>query len=535
MLPPFEKINRTEHFPKIHARANCLLARTIRNLDHDQWSSSTSGSSTTTTSSPIAESPESHGVQSELPSHLAMPPPNPEAVRAARQKALDDKMPDVVTASRRLHNVLGFSNSIPGQSPLAPAISPQLRVRPKWMNNARRLVASLRTCKNFAVNMNRTSENLEFLDRRILSESDANGSAAIESRTKLTGPHSQSTSTKDAANVDHGIEDTVAFGAQKFGNTTKVGKVELNHDTSSPTEEMIATDLGGNKGPGITNTSAVVATSVSGKNESTVQTNKENPGLSKIWPKISVPDPMETPGTFTNALCHQQDFHVRPVLALTLREPTPPGQYSATPRGKILLHLEVGLDDVEALCQGTFTIDDSSYWKENLRKQQSLQKAAKAKEGIQAESQGKEQHQLEEGHGSEPWVFFGMRFQQTGEDKRTGKGGKWACFSVPMRSCSSNTGNNEAATFGGGCDCQGISVPQYSAKVQRLESRISKGGIARMDLWQNAGEWRGGVWSQVEQAMANNSLMVSSLHATEDSATAPMQRAGEAEANRPTA
>ena len=378
--------------------------------------------------------------------------------------------------------------------------------------------------------MNRTSENLEFLDQRLLSEGDTTRSAAIESTTKLMGPHSQSTSVEDAANVDYGVEDAVAFETQKFGDATG-----LNHDTSSPTEELIATDPVENKGPGINNISAVAATTVSGENKSIMHTEKENQGPSTIWPKISVLYPMDTPGTFTNAICHQQNFDVRPLLALTLRETTPLIEYSATPRGRILLHFEVGLDNVEALCQGTFTIDDSSHWKENLRKQPSLRKPANAKEDIQAESQGMEQQQIEDGYGNERWVFFGVRFQQTGKDKRKGKGAKWACFGVPVRSCSSHTGNNEAATIGGGCDSEGISVPQYSTTVRRLESRISKGGIACMDLWQNAGEWRGRVWSQVEQAMANNSLVVSSLHAIEESATAPRQRAGEAAANGPTA
>ena len=136
MFPPSKKIERTEQFPKIHARANCSWARTIRNLDHDPGSPSTSGSSTTI-SSPIAESPKPYGVQSEPLSHLAMSLSNHEAARAARQKALDDKMPDVLAASRRLQSALGISHSTPGQSPATPAISPQLRARAAWTYNAR--------------------------------------------------------------------------------------------------------------------------------------------------------------------------------------------------------------------------------------------------------------------------------------------------------------------------------------------------------------------------------------------------------------
>lgn len=516
MFPPPKKIKRTEDFFELHARPNCPPAITIQNQDHNHGQSSILGFSTTT-SVPIAESLEPpYDVRSERLNHLAMSLSNLKAARAARQKALEDRMPAVLAASQRLQSVLGYSNCA---RPLAPAIFPQLRDKPVWMKNAGRLVASLRMCKNFAVGMNRTSESLEFLDRSILSDSDTTASAAIESRTKLMAPHSQSTSVTDATNMDHGIEDAVAFGIQDFGNAPEVGKVDLDDDTSSPTEVLVATYLVANNGPGITETSAVAANIVSGENESTMQTNKENTRPSKLWPKILVPDPKETLGPFTDAICHQRNFHARPLLTLTLRERTPLNEYSATSRGKLLVHFEVGLDNVKALCQGTFMIDDSFDWEE-ICKQQHLPKPAKAKEDIQAKSQGMEQHQTQEGYGQEPWLFFGVSFRRTAKEKLKGERGKWACFGVPVRSCSSNTSNYEAATVGGGCDSEGISVPPYSAKVRRLESRISKEGTFCMDLWRNVGEWRGGVWSQVEQAMANNALMVSSLSAMEEFAAA---------------
>lgn len=240
-------------------------------------------------------------------------------------------------------------------------------------------------------------------------------------------------------------------------------------------------------------------------------------------------------GTFTSAICHQQDFHVAPLLTLTLRETTPVVEHAATQRGGILLHFEVGLDDVESLCQGTFTIDDSSYWKENSCEQQRLQKPAKAKTDTQAQAQGVEQYQIKKGHGQGCWVFFGVRFQRTEKDKRKGKRGRWACFGIPLQSCSPVTSNTEVAMYGGGCDSEGISVPRYMAEVQRLESRVSIGGIACMDLWQNADEWKGEAWSQVKQVIANNSLVVSSLRATEKFVTAQMRRAGMTEANGPNA
>lgn len=590
MFPPSKKIKLTEDFSESHARANCPLAETIRNPNQNQGQFSTSGSSNMTLS---------------LPS-------NPEAARAARQKAMNDKMPDILALSRRLQSALDISDSAPRQAPLPSSTFPQPGGRPVWMNGVR-LRASLRLCTNFAVDMNRRSESLEFLDRKFLSERVATASAAIESGTKRKARHDQvvghgiedtsdaemtdtedkiptlelsadsknsspngfdpagrfvkdseavsqvnttepakrvshkvvlkassqpsaafnsatvatkpttkhpelqglsSSSVQYAANVDHGIGDTIAFGDRQVENTTIFANVDLKDDASSPIEELVATDVAADTGLGNTTTSAVTAKTVSGENEITVQADKENARPSKNWPTFSVPDPMKMPGTFTTAICHQQDFHVAPLLTLTLRETTPLVEYSATQRSKILLHFEVGLDNVEAMCQGTFTIDDSSYWEDNLCEQDQMQKSAKAKADIQARSQRMKQHQIKKGYGQGRWVFFGVRFQPTGKDKRKGNGGRWACFGVPLQSCSPVTRNAEAITFGGGCDSEGINVPQYLAKVWRLEYRVSTGGIACMDLWENADEWRGGIWSQVKQAMANNSLIVCSLHAT---------------------
>lgn len=417
-----------------------------------------------------------------------MLPSNPQAARAARQKFLHDKIPDVVALSRRLQTALDISN---------PATD---RPRAVLRVHARRLAAALRMCKSFPVDMNRKSENLEFLDLRILAESDATAGTAIESRTESTGPHSQ-------------VEDTIAFDIQEVGNATIAKKDDRKDNTSSPTEKPVATDLMENSSLGTTPTSAVAASTVSGDDESTVQTNEENPRPSKVWPE---PDCLQMPGPFTTAICHQEDCYVVPILTLTLRETTPLVGCSATQRGQILLHFEVGLDDVEALCQGKFTVNDSSYWQENRYEQQQLGKPAKAKADIQAPSQGMEQHQIEKGCGQGSWVFFGVRFRQTGKKKRKEKAGKWACFGVPVESTWSLTCNTEAATYGGGCDSEGISVPQYVTKVKRIESRLSVGGIACMDLWQNADAWRGGVWSQVKQAMANNSLTVSYLRRPEE-------------------
>lgn len=76
------------------------------------------------TSSPTAEPSEpqgfqreSKGIHGEPQDHLGMSPPKPKAARAARQKALQDKMPDVLAASRCLQSVLGIFDSDPRPNP----------------------------------------------------------------------------------------------------------------------------------------------------------------------------------------------------------------------------------------------------------------------------------------------------------------------------------------------------------------------------------------------------------------------------------
>ena len=610
MFPSSKRIKLTKSCSASHACGDFALAGTMQNQDQDEdpdpGQSSTSSSSKMTLS-PAAESPEPYDTKSEGSNRPAMSLSNPGAARVARQKAINEKMPDILAVSRRLHSALDISDSVSRQNSLMPFTFPQIRVGPVLMNGVR-LRASLRMCTNFAVDMNRKSENHDFLDRRILSESSTTTDPAIVSNTRMTGVHDQGlnhgikdnsdtvmTNMKNkvsifdlAAAPEHGSPndsekahrsindpqavlqiDPVGPGcgeanevSNKFAsnassqlsaassNTTVTAAIVIKHPEiqalssssaksaakiSSPAEKTVAT--GAVKSTDLEKPimSAVTATTVSVENESTAQVDKENPRPGKIWPQFSVPDPMKMPGTFTSAICHQQDFNVAPLLTLTLREITPVVECSATQRSQILLHFEVGLDNVEALCQGTFTIDDSSYWQENLQKHQSLRKQANAKANIQAQSKEVEQYQIRKGHGQGCWVFFGVRFRQTGKDKRKGKGGKWACFGVPLQSCSPVASNTEVATYGGGCDGEGISVPQYLAKVRRLESRVSTGGIACIDLWQNADEWGSGVWSKVKQAMAKNSLIVSSLRATEEIVTAQMRRAGMTEANGPNA
>lgn len=313
-------------------------------------------------------------------------------------------------------------------------------------------------------------------------------------------------------------------------DTTAIARTVLNDGTAVSNDGPMGTTTLARANPNSTTTSITANDAANEDRENMRQAGKLS--TKNLRRKFSVPDPVKMPGTFTGAICHQKEFSASPILTLTLMDtpspPPPPKRRPIASGSKFILHFEVGLDGVEALCQGQFTIDQSSHWKDNIHAKR-LGKGEKVDAGVQ------EPNQIIKGNGEGRWLFFGVRFKQTGKDERKGKGGKWACFGVPTEACSHIASNSELARYGGGFDGQGNIVPPYSAKVQRMQSRFSTGGIACMDLWQGADEWRGGVWAEVKHAMARNGLLVSFLYSAERIEAVEMRREGmvEVEANRP--
>ncbi|MCJ1466271.1 hypothetical protein MMC07_004890 [Pseudocyphellaria aurata] len=224
-------------------------------------------------------------------------------------------------------------------------------------------------------------------------------------------------------------------------------------------------------------------------------------------PQRAIPDPPSMPGTFTNAICHQKELLMVPVLALTMMDMTPSMHAPTVQRCVLLSHLEVGLDGVEALCQGCATIDESEYWRENVREPR-IGRLGIGKAGSGGYSESLKQEQLQKGMGRGNWLWFGIKFQQSGEEKKKGKGGKWACFGVPIEALQGEVKEKGTAKCGGGVDGDGIEVPMHDVNVTRMTFRLSIGGIACMDLWEGAEHWRDGAWEGIKKAMAQNGLLV---------------------------
>ena len=571
---------------------------------------------------PIGIQGNPQAVKANSADHLPMSPPNRKAARAARQKTLQEKVPGVLAASRRLQSALTILDSAPPPDPPQQSTLTPLGIGVLAMNGVR-LRAALRVCANFAVNMNRKSENKDFLDGRMLpgtsaadnlvtgvniqekspgndglvcgtkntpdilmidaddgipnvksmtdtdenAQKDANradsyseddsadagplnspphvvslstelsNSTVVAQGTTvehLKGKKQAARATMSATDFNKNTREPIEYGSGAIENSPAIADYSLQPASIFARDEQMAGDMVA--GTDCRNAAArhSIAPVLGGEEASDPKAEKESTPPGKIWPIFLVPDPMKMPGTFTSAICRQRNFHASPILTMTLRGMSSSIESPTTQSSRILLHFEVGLDRVEALCTGEFRIDDGSYWEENIREKR-LRKLAEAKACIQDPGKVVEQNSIKKGEGEGWWIFFGVRFQQTGKDKRKGKGGKWACFGAPMKACLPVTSDGEVAMFGGGCDDEGNDVPAYAAKVRRLETRFSTGGISCMDLWQNADEWGGGVWAKVKHAMANNSLLVSSLYAAEEIITAKMRRAGMTEANGPNA
>lgn len=224
-------------------------------------------------------------------------------------------------------------------------------------------------------------------------------------------------------------------------------------------------------------------------------------------PQRAVPDPLSMPGTFTNAICHQKEFLVVPILALTMMDITPTLHAPTAQRCVLLSHLEVGLDGVEALCQGCVTIDESTYWRESVREPR-IGRLGIGKAGSGGYSEVLKKEQLQKGMGRGDWLWFGIKFQQSGKEKKKRKGGKWACFGVPIEAMKGEVMEEGTAMCGGGMDGDGNEVPKHEVNVTRMTFRLSIGGIACMDLWEGAGQWQDGAWEGIKKAMAQNGLLI---------------------------
>ena len=258
-----------------------------------------------------------------------------------------------------------------------------------------------------------------------------------------------------------------------------------------------------------------VSTSLTKKTLDNESLNEEKAPVShapRKYPRF--PDPQMMNGSFTDAICQYDDFTVKPILALTLKDVTPLMHLPNRERCILLKHFEVGLDGVEAIVAGEVIIPESLLWKKQVREER-LGKLGTLKSGRGGYSKELEDHQRRCHYGEGRWMFFGIKFQQSHSEKKKGNG-KWGCFGAPLEAVQRFDAVEEQIAVGGGTDIMGKAVPSHSERFLRTNVKFSSGGVPCMDLWNGAKEWDDGVWIDVRKAMASNCLVVNTLYQTKD-------------------
>ena len=243
--------------------------------------------------------------------------------------------------------------------------------------------------------------------------------------------------------------------------------------------------------------------------------NEEQAPVSRVprtYPRF--PSPQMMNGSFTDAICQYDDFTVKPILALTLKDVTPLMHIPNRERCILLKHFEVGLDGVEAIVAGEVIIPESLFWKKQVREDR-LGKLGTLKSGRGGYSKELEDHQRRCHYGEGRWIFFGIKFKQSHSEKKKGKG-KWGCFGAPLEAVQRFDAIEEQITVGGDTDIKGKAVRSHSERFLRTNVKFSSGGVPCIDLWNGAEEWDDGVWIDVRKAMASSCLVVNTLYQTKD-------------------
>lgn len=431
-------------------------------------------------------------------------------VREARDKHLRDRMPRVQQSSRRLQSALEILDTDPWPTPIVPFQVHKDLVK----SNTVHLRNALRLCEVFAVDMARKTEKLDFLDDRVLEfHQEKPETMAAKQEQSVAEPEEVDPATKyfedqPYTSVDRDTLDAVMTDAG-HETTPKMGSTIQDAVSGEATPKALDISEASDEDASPRGDQHNIALSKEARDESESKGNSNMAFAQrgKDSPQSAIPDPLSMRGTFTNAICHQKEFLPAPILALTMIDVTRAIHAPTRPRCVLLSHLEVGLDGVEALCQGFVTIDESTYWRENVREPR-IGRLGIVKAGRGGYSEALEQEQLKKGMGQGGWLWFGIKCQQSGKERKKGKGGKWACFGVPMEAMQQGEREEGTAMYGGGVDGDGNTVPRTEVKVERLTCRISVGGIACMDLWEGAEQWQSGAWGKIKKAMARSGLLI---------------------------
>ena len=228
-----------------------------------------------------------------------------------------------------------------------------------------------------------------------------------------------------------------------------------------------------------------------------------------------VPQPENMPGTLTEAICNYMPLEAKPILALTLDRVDSPIPSPTDKRCILLKHFEVGLDGVEGLCQGTVRIPETS--ERVAEREMRVGKLGTFKQGDGGFYKSlRSAQQKEQQYGKGYWFFFGVKFKQTGKERKLRKGGKWLLFGAPIEAVYHLEVKRiqESCTIGlgGGVDKSGTAIKSFKADFKRTHTLFSRGGPAPIDIWPGGEDWDDGVFKEIRAAMANNGLRVGFLY-----------------------
>ena len=232
-----------------------------------------------------------------------------------------------------------------------------------------------------------------------------------------------------------------------------------------------------------------------------------------------VPQPEKMPNTLTEAICSYIPLEAKSILTLTLERVDAPIPSPTDQRCILLKHFEVGLDGVEGLCQGTAKIPETP--DVAAERERRVGKVGMFKQGHGGFYKTlKRTQQKEQQYGKGYWYFYGVKFKQTGKEKKLRKGGKWLLFGAPIEAVYrldiKRNQDNVSVMLGGGVDKSGTACGTLKTNFKRRHTLFSRGGIAPVDIWPGGEDWDDGVLKEVKEAMSNNGLRVGFLYADDE-------------------
>ena len=484
---------------------------------------------------------------------------NPYKAQEEREQSFMGRLPYVQATSRQLQSHLEiFDDEIWPLPPLPEERQDFNDILAK--TNVDRIQSALDICNDYAVVMSRESSKGQFLDEAMVRRMHPKPVEAKVSRGEANTAASEPNTRPDAAaNQSSHAESTRSAKARRKlamsalnsppldydqdGNSTEAAPANDYESMSDDKDHSDAGDCEGEEGiPFIDDVmggsdSFPQETPAEGIKHKKIHNHSFQEKLEKIptsegyddlnhtsakFPLKGrtpiIPKPQDMPGTLTEALCNWHHLLPTPILALTLDDVT---TSIANPHLKtcvLLHHFEVGLDGVEAIIRGYVQIPETIERKQ--QREERLQKLGMRKSGDGGFSGALKKAQQDKTYGKGLWIFYGIRFKQTSKERKLTKPAKWLCFGVPREACNKlkvPVGDDRVVVkLGGGLSRSGSKTDRYESRMTRRYLLMCKGGIAPIDAWEGAEDWKGGLLQKVRVAMARNGLRVDYLEHEQD-------------------